>query len=310
MMLEIKGLVKRFGSFTAVNGLDMKVEKGSIFGFVGPNGAGKTTTMKIMCGLLKADSGNIFVDRSDILKKSSDIRERIGYMPDFFGVYDDLKVKEYMDFYEGAYYIPYAQRGAITDRLLDMVNLADKKEVYVDSLSRGMKQRLCLARSLVHDPDILVLDEPASGLDPRARMEMKNILKRLSDDGKTIIISSHILPELDQMCSHVGIVEKGKMVAQGTVEEISAVVSGKTVINIAVLDKKEELFRVLNLDPFCADIKLTDMGAEVAFSGKETDLADLLGRIVMEKIPVISFDKKRYDLENVFMEVTGGGTDA
>ena len=194
MMLEIKGLVKRFGSFTAVNGLDMKVEKGSIFGFVGPNGAGKTTTMKIMCGLLKADSGNIFVDRSDILKKSSDIRERIGYMPDFFGVYDDLKVKEYMDFYEGAYYIPYAQRGAITDRLLDMVNLADKKEVYVDSLSRGMKQRLCLARSLVHDPDILVLDEPASGLDPRARMEMKNILKRLSDDGKTIIISSQRLP--------------------------------------------------------------------------------------------------------------------
>ena len=310
MMLEIKGLVKRFGSFTAVDGLDMKVEKGSVFGFVGPNGAGKTTTMKIMCGLIKADSGNIFVDRSDILKRSSDIRERIGYMPDFFGVYDDLKVKEYMDFYEGAYYIPYSERAAITDRLLDMVNLSDKKEVYVDSLSRGMKQRLCLARSLVHDPDILVLDEPASGLDPRARMEMKNILKRLSDNGKTIIISSHILPELDQMCSHVGIIEKGKMVAQGTVEEISAVVSGKTVISIAVLDRKEELFRVLSLEPLCADIKLTEMGAEIAFMGKESNLAALLGKIVREDIPVISFDKKKHDLENVFMEVTGGEADA
>ncbi|MBE6008057.1 MAG: ABC transporter ATP-binding protein [Lachnospiraceae bacterium] len=309
-MLEIKGLVKRFGSFTAVDGLDMKVEKGSIFGFVGPNGAGKTTTMKIMCGLLKADDGSIFVDRSDLLRKSSDIRERIGYMPDFFGVYDDLKVKEYMDFYEGAYYIPYSERAAITDKLLDMVNLADKKEVYVDSLSRGMKQRLCLARSLVHDPDILVLDEPASGLDPRARMEMKSILKRLSDSGKTIIISSHILPELDQMCSHVGIIEKGRMVAQGTVEEISAVVSGRTVINIVVLDKKDELFKALDLDPLCTDIKLTEMGAEVAFTGGEAQLAHLLGKIVKADIPVVSFDKKKYDLENVFMEVTGGGVDA
>jgi len=310
MMLEIKGLVKKFGKFTAVNELDMTVEKGAIFGFVGPNGAGKTTTMKIMCGLIKADSGSIFVDRSDILKKSSDIRERIGYKPDFFGVYDDLKVKEYMDFYEGAYYIPYKERNDITNKLLDMVNLSDKKEVYVDSLSRGMKQRLCLARSLVHDPDILVLDEPASGLDPRARMEMKNILKRLSNDGKSIIISSHILPELDQMCSHVGIIEKGKMVAQGKVEDISAMINGRTVMNISVLDKKEELFKMVSLDPLCSYIRLTATGVETAFGGDPEQLALFLNGIVKADIPVVAFDKKKYDLENVFMEITGGGADA
>lgn len=309
MMLEIKGLVKKFGKFTAVDGLDMTVERGSIFGFVGPNGAGKTTTMKIMCGLLKADEGSIFVDKSDILKKSDDIRERIGYMPDFFGVYNDLKVKEYMDFYEGAYYIPYKDRKAITDRLLDMVNLADKKEAYVDSLSRGMKQRLCLARSLVHNPEILVLDEPASGLDPRARMEMKNILKALSDEGKTIIISSHILPELDQMCSHIGIIEKGRMIVNGTVEEIADMLSSKRMVEVSVLDNNEGLFRLLNLNEYCAEIKLTEAGASFAFKGDDADLAALLGSIIKEGIHVISFEKKKYDLENVFMRVTGGDGD-
>lgn len=309
MMLEIKGLVKKFGKFTAVDGLDMTVERGSIFGFVGPNGAGKTTTMKIMCGLLKADEGSIFVDKSDILKKSDDIRERIGYMPDFFGVYNDLKVKEYMDFYEVAYYIPYKDRKAITDRLLDMVNLADKKETYVDSLSRGMKQRLCLARSLVHNPEILVLDEPASGLDPRARMEMKNILKALSDEGKTIIISSHILPELDQMCSHIGIMEKGRMIVNGTVEEIADMLSSKRMVEVSVLDNNEGLFRLLNLNEYCAEIKLTEAGASFAFKGDDADLAALLGSIIKEGIHVISFEKKKYDLENVFMRVTGGDGD-
>ncbi len=309
-MLEIKGLVKKFGKFTAVDRLDMSVPKGSIFGFVGPNGAGKTTTMKIMCGLLKADEGSIFIDRSDILKNNNDIKDRIGHMPDFFGVYNDLKVKEYMDFYEGAYYIPYKDRKAITDNLLEMVNLADKKEVYVDSLSRGMKQRLCLARSLVHNPDILVLDEPASGLDPRSRMEMKNILKRLGDEGKTIIISSHILPELAQMCSHIGIIEKGRMMAQGTVEEIGHLISGGTVIDVTVADRKEDLFRILSLNPLCGDITLTEMGAKFAFKGDTTDLAELLASIVKEGVPVFGFEKKKYDLENVFMEITGGGEDA
>lgn len=310
-MLEIKGLVKRFGKFTALDGLDLTVKKGSVFGFVGPNGAGKTTTMKIMCGLLAADEGSIFVDRSDILKKTVDIRERIGYMPDFFGVYDDLKVKEYMDFYEGAYFIPYKERKAITDSLLETVNLSDKKEAYVDSLSRGMKQRLCLARSLVHNPEILILDEPASGLDPRARLEMKNILKRLGDEGKTIIISSHILPELATMCSHIGIIQKGKTVAQGTVDEIADILKMKTVIEVTALDKREELFGIVNSDESCFDVSLTEKGIRFSYKDEDERLAFLLRKIVSGGIPVIGFDKKKYDLENLFMEITGGeGEDA
>ena len=211
-MPEIYELNKKYGKFTALDSLSMNITENSIFGFVGPNGAGKTTTMKIMAGLLKADSGSIFVNGEDILKNPKSIREKIGYMPDFFGVYDDLKVTEYMDFYAGMYYIPYADRPELIDNLLEIVDLSNKKDSYVDGLSRGMKQRLCLARSLIHDPDLLILDEPASGLDPRARVEMKEILKRLREMGKTIIISSHILPELAEMCSEVGIIDQGKLV--------------------------------------------------------------------------------------------------
>ena len=196
MKLTVDHLVKRFGNFTAVDELCMEIPAGSVFGFVGPNGAGKTTTMKIMAGLLAADGGSILLDGQDALKSRKLLREKMGYMPDFFGVYDNLRVSEYMDFYAGTYYIPYADRPALIDGLLELVDLSHKKDAYVDSLSRGMKQRLCLARSLIHDPDILILDEPASGLDPRARMEMKEILKQLGSLGKTVIISSHILPEL------------------------------------------------------------------------------------------------------------------
>ena len=219
-MLEIKHLVKKYGKFTAVDDLNLSIPESSIFGFVGPNGAGKTTTMKIMSGLLKATSGSVMIDDVDVTKNPKALKERIGYMPDFFGVYDDLKVSEYMDFYAGTYYIPYEQREALIDNLLEIVDLSHKKDSYVDNLSRGMKQRLCLARSLIHDPKVLILDEPASGLDPRARVEMKEVLKQLQTMGKTIMISSHILPELAEMCTEVGIIDKGHIVVQGSVQEI------------------------------------------------------------------------------------------
>ncbi|MFA7573365.1 MAG: ABC transporter ATP-binding protein, partial [Lutispora sp.] len=231
-MLRINGLIKRYGKFTAVDSLELHVPQGEIFGFVGPNGAGKTTTMKIVCGLMAADAGEVHVDGIDAIKNGRKAKEVIGYMPDFFGVYDDLKVTEYLDSYASIYNINANDRKKLCDDLLELVDLNDKREAYVDSLSRGMKQRLCLARSLVHNPKILVLDEPASGMDPRARVEMKEILRTLKDLGKTILISSHILPELAELCTSVGIIDRGKIVISGTVSEIMQQVYSKKFIRI------------------------------------------------------------------------------
>ena len=200
-MLVIKNLVKNYGKFRAVDNLSLEIGKGQIYGFVGANGAGKTTTIKVVAGLLKPTSGEVIVGGMDIRKNPVIYKRKIGYMPDFFGVYDDLKVTEYMNFYSGIYGIKVDERDKICDELLELVNLKDKKNSYVDDLSRGMKQRLCLARSLIHNPELLILDEPASGLDPKARVEMKEVLKELGNMGKTILISSHILPELAEMCT-------------------------------------------------------------------------------------------------------------
>lgn len=305
-MLEIKNLVKKYGKFTAVNGLNINIEEGSIFGFVGPNGAGKTTTMKIMSGLLKASSGNIFINGTDVVANPRQMRERIGYMPDFFGVYDDLKVREYMDFYAGTYYIPYDERPEIIENLLEIVDLTDKNDSYVDSLSRGMKQRLCLARSLVHDPEILILDEPASGLDPRARVEMKEVLKQLKAMGKTIIISSHILPELAEMCTEVGIIDQGRLVAQGTVNEIMKMLVQKKIIYIKPLRNMEGLIKILSEQPQIKDLVENVENVEFGFDGEESDMAKLLETIIKADIPVISFKEKEGNLEEIFMQVTGG----
>ncbi|NLN47996.1 MAG: ABC transporter ATP-binding protein, partial [Clostridiales bacterium] len=211
-MLKIKELTKRYDKFTAVDKLTLEVQDGEIFGFVGPNGAGKTTTMKIICGLMAANGGVVYVNGIDAIRQARAAKDIIGYMPDFFGVYDDLKVSEYLDFYASIYDIKLKERKKISDDLLELVDLANKRDTYVDSLSRGMKQRLCLARSLVHNPKLLVLDEPASGMDPRARVEMKEILRSLKSLGKTIIISSHILSELSELCTSIGIIDRGKMV--------------------------------------------------------------------------------------------------
>lgn len=305
-MLEIKGLVKKYGKFTAVDGLSLTVEDGAIFGFVGPNGAGKTTTMRIMVGLLSATSGSVIINGVDVTKNPKALREKIGYMPDFFGVYDNLKVTEYMDFYAGTYDIPYKDRGALIDSLLEIVDLADKKEAYVDSLSRGMKQRLCLARSLVHDPEILILDEPASGLDPRARVEMKEVLKQLQLMGKTIVISSHILPELAEMCTQVGIITKGKLATQGTVQDIMHRMSRNREIIIKPLDKIEELLKLLKEQPLVKGIRQNAADITFDYDGEDADMSALLKQIVLADIPLLSFREKDGNLEDIFMQVTGG----
>jgi len=276
-MLEIKHLMKKYGKFTAVDDLNLTIPESSIFGFVGPNGAGKTTTMKIMSGLLKATDGSVMIDGVDVTKNPKALKEHIGYMPDFFGVYDDLKVSEYMDFYAGTYYIPYEQREDLINNLLEIVDLSHKKDAYVDGLSRGMKQRLCLARSLIHDPKLLILDEPASGLDPRARVEMKEVLKQLQTMGKTIIISSHILPELAEMCTEVGIIDRGHIVVQGTVQEIMKQMTKVRRIQIRPLENMTALMKLLEEQPLVEDI-----------------------------IEMVYFKEKEGNLEEIFMQVTGG----
>lgn len=305
-MLEITNLVKKYGNFTAVDNLSLKVNKGSIYGFVGPNGAGKTTTMKIISGLLSSTSGSVKIDGVEVSDNPKALRDKIGYMPDFFGVYDNLRVSEYMDFYAGTYYIPYKDRESLIDNLLELVDLSHKKDSYVDSLSRGMKQRLCLARSLIHDPQLLILDEPASGLDPRARVEMKEILRQLRDMGKTIIISSHILPELAEMCTEIGIIDKGKLSAQGTVAEIMRKLSKKRFINVKVLENKEKLIKILSEIPYISDITENTDDVEFAFDGGDVKLAEFLRYIVSEEVPVVSFKEKEGNLEEIFMTITGG----
>ena len=305
-MLEIKHLMKKYGKFTAVDDLNLTIPESSIFGFVGPNGAGKTTTMKIMSGLLKATDGSVMIDGVDVTKNPKALKEHIGYMPDFFGVYDDLKVSEYMDFYAGTYYIPYEQREDLINNLLEIVDLSHKKDAYVDGLSRGMKQRLCLARSLIHDPKLLILDEPASGLDPRARVEMREEFKQLQTMGKTIIISSHILPELAEMCTEVGIIDRGHIVVQGTVQEIMKQMTKVRRIQIRPLENMTALMKLLEEQPLVEDIIENTFDVEFSYQGEDKELAGLLKQIVLADIEMVYFKEKEGNLEEIFMQVTGG----
>jgi ABC-2 type transport system ATP-binding protein len=311
-MLKIKNLVKRYGRFTAVDNLSMEISEGQIFGFVGANGAGKTTTMRIVAGLLQPTSGEILVDGADILSSSRKVKKKIGYMPDFFGVYDDLKVDEYMNFYSGIYGIPYRDRKGITDQLLELVDLSHKRDFYVDSLSRGMKQRLCLARSLIHDPKLLILDEPASGLDPRARVEMKNILRELKNMGKTILISSHILSELAEMCTVIGIIDRGRMSACGSVEEITDKLTRTGRLKIKVRDKLEQAVKLLQEQPSIGEIAVNGDAVEAETGADEQTLSEILRRLVTQDIPIVSFTRASGSLESVFMQLTEGsdGNDA
>ncbi|HUE75234.1 MAG TPA: ABC transporter ATP-binding protein, partial [Chloroflexota bacterium] len=211
-MIHISGLRKRYGRVRALDGLSLDVPAGAIYGFIGQNGAGKTTTLRILATLLLPDDGVARVAGVDVLRQPDEVRRLIGYMPDFFGVYEDLKVGEYLDFYGSLYGIRPPAVASLRDNLLDLVDLGVKRDEYVDGLSRGMQQRLCLARALIHDPSVLLLDEPASGLDPVARVEMREMLKELAGLGKTILISSHILSELADLCTHVGMVSGGRLV--------------------------------------------------------------------------------------------------
>lgn len=306
-MIEIQGLTKSFGSFQAVKGIDLTIGKGCVFGFVGPNGAGKSTTMSVLATLTAPTSGTVKVGGFDVTLHPKEVRKRIGYMPDFFGVYDQLKTVEYLHFYGASYGIPKAEREQLIPQLLELVNLSDKKDAYVDTLSRGMKQRLCLARCLVHDPDLLILDEPASGLDPRARIEMREILKELKAMGKTIIISSHILPELAEMVDEIGVIEHGSMVAQGNISEIQSKLRVKRVLYIRLLGRMEEAESFLREQPLIGRLLRDEQGIHVHYEGQDDEQAGLLLQLIEKGFRIVSFSEAQTNLEDVFLEITKGG---
>lgn len=308
-MLLIRDLEKSYGNFKAVNGLNLEISKGEIFGFIGPNGAGKSTTMKIIAGLMSPDAGKVKVGGIDVIKNNKKLKEKIGYMPDFFGAYDNLKAIEYLEFYGSIYGILGKEARKLGMDLLELVNLKDKYNSDVNGLSRGMKQRLCLARCLVHNPELLILDEPASGMDPRARFEMKGILKNLKDMGKTVIVSSHILPELGEICSKIGIIEKGKMICTGTVDEIMLEVSGNTPININVLDKIEEAVKVLKEIPYVGKTKINGNIIDCYFKGSDKEISKILKTLINNNIPVVTLNKSIGNLEDIFMKITEESND-
>ncbi|MCM3710098.1 ABC transporter ATP-binding protein [Sporosarcina luteola] len=307
-MIEIKGLTKKYGQFTALDDLNLTLDEGTVFGFVGANGAGKSTTFLIVSTLLQPTSGDVIINGVSVREKPADIRKLIGYMPDFFGVYDQLKADEYLDFYGASYGIPEEDRKKLIPQLLELVNLSHKRDSYVDLLSRGMKQRLCLARCLIHDPKVLILDEPASGLDPRARIEMRDILKTLKGMGKTILISSHILPELAEMCDEIGVIDNGKLIAHGSVAEIQKKLQGEKMITVRLAAQSAEAISFFEEQPFVTSIEKLegDEGVSFIYRGEEAEQIDMLKQAILNDLPILSFMEHVTNLEDVFMEITKG----
>ena len=303
-MIIISGLTKKFGKHLALDQVSLSIEEGKVFGLIGPNGAGKTTTMSVLATLLRPDSGIVEVNGYNVLVKPGEVRQLIGYMPDFFGVYDGLKVTEYLDFFADAFQVPENKKKIIISDLLELVNLSVKTDSYVDTLSRGMKQRLALARCLVHDPKVLILDEPASGLDPRARAEMKEIIRQLKQMKKTVLISSHILPELAEMCDEVAIMEKGRLVAFGPVSEITSAVEGMRQLVIEVLERADDLVTVIQAKDKVAQVQNNGNLIKLTFSGTRAEQGKLLEE-VSNVFTVLQFYENKGDLERLFMSVTG-----
>jgi ABC-2 type transport system ATP-binding protein len=312
-IIEIQGLTKQYGKLTALNDLNLNVEEGAVVGFIGPNGAGKTTTMRILTTLLRPSSGRAWVAGYSVNKEPHSVRRVIGYMPDFFGVYDDMKVWEYLDFFAACYDIPAHVRVGMIDDLLSLVDLNHKKDDFVESLSRGMKQRLCLARTLAHDPQVLILDEPASGLDPRARIEMRELLRELKNMGKTIFFSSHILSEVADICTSIAILEAGNLIAYGDMEEMKKQLRPHRLIQVRVLggDLNSLQEALLHSDKVGETITASqaDLPLDAVrfdFSGSDQELSQLLSTLISQEIPIISFNEVTGDLEDVFLQVTRG----
>jgi ABC-2 type transport system ATP-binding protein len=305
-MIRVEELSKRYDGVDALKNVSFTVQPGEIFGFVGPNGAGKTTSLKILATLLQPSAGSAFIDGREVTADPYTVRGRIGYMPDFFGVYDLLTTAEYLAFYASCYGIPRARHNKIITDLLQLIGLEAKRDAMVDTLSRGMKQRLCLARALVHDPLVLLLDEPASGLDPRARVEMRELLKELQQMGKTIVISSHILPELTELCSSFGIIDRGHMVATGTLDALMNQ-QGAPRARVRVRGDVATAARRAQALPGVHGVTFQDTTLEVEYEGDEDDAARLLRALVQADVQVVAFTPLQGDLEATFLRMTREG---
>jgi ABC-2 type transport system ATP-binding protein len=316
-IIEIKNLSKQYGKgkgIKAVDQLDLMVEEGDIFGFVGPNGAGKTSTIRIMCTLLQATQGDVLVAGHSASKQPRLVRNAIGYMPDFFGVYNDLTVAEYLDFFGACYKIPDQQRKRLIDDLLELVDLKHRRNDQVLGLSRGMKQRLSLARTLIHDPQVLVLDEPASGLDPRARVEIRELLVELAHMGKTIFFSTHILSDVAEICTRVGIIEAGKLVALGGLEELQLLLVPNRKLQITILGNYDTAEEILQSTEGVIKVQIIQNNhgnggrcrLEMEYQGDDKSLSLLLAKLVSAEVAVINFSEETRDMEEVFLRATKG----
>ena len=303
-MIAVEGLTKAYGSRLALDHVSFEVPEREIFGFVGPNGAGKTTTLRILAALLEPTGGRAFIDGADVTREREKVHTRIGYMPDFFGVYDQLSVGEYLDFYAACYRQPKQRRQKIVDDLLALVGMTERKGQLVDTLSRGLKQRVCLARALAHDPAVLLLDEPASGLDPRARVEMREILKELQRMGKTIVISSHILPELTELCTMVGIIDHGRMRATGSVRDVIARLTSGRRLRITVIAEKDAAIEILEPLPAVKHVQAVNGTIEAEYEGDDVTASEILATLTGAGIRVSSFTPVDGGLEDAFLRAT------
>ena len=305
-MIDVKLLTKRYDDYEAVRGISFTVEKGEIFGFIGPNGAGKTTTIRILATLLDLTGGDVTVAGHSVVSDPEKVRRALGFMPDLFGVYDRITVWEYLDFFGAAYGLARRERHAVIEQIIQLTDLGDLREKLCDALSKGMKQRLCLAKTLIHDPQVLVLDEPASGLDPRARIEFRALLKELCAMGKTIFLSSHILTELSDVCSSVAIMEKGRLVACGPLDSIMSRLRSRHVYELHVLDKVAEARAMIEKSGLTSDLKDQDHTLRFSFDGAPPQLAELVKALAAADIPVVGLVKEQQDLEDAFMQLTRG----
>src|SRR5262245_58528207 len=308
LVVDVESLWVRYGQLAAVRGISLQIPRGEVFGFIGPNGAGKSSTIKVLATLLRDFTGRVKINGLDVLRRPQAVREKIGYVPDFFGVYEDLSVEEYLHFFAAAYRIDRDKRKAIIGDVLELTDLTHKLDSPVDSLSRGMKQRLSLARVLLHDPDLLLLDEPASGLDPRARIEMRELLKALKEMGKTILISSHILHELAQLCTRIGIIEAGQMVAQGSVNDIYRQLGLLRIVHVQVVDMSEALVERIRGVPGVESVEMQTDRLAIRVHEDQTSIEDLHDHLVACEARIRMYQPEAVDMETAFMKLTEGKT--